>query len=235
MGTRVLVGAGVVALGLGIGVASAAPKGKLPDKLPPMKPVAIDPAVAKQIKPRALSKSESIELQKKVGVESVPPSFKNIKRLDPVQRALILGQADPAALPGPIVFNARTNYHDDSTYMELQAYNGGSVGVRPLRNYIHFIGTEEVMASPYLRPSLLIHFKAQANTRYLLECAVDGGAVTTFFAADSRGEYSVTSDDKATLLYMRDQLGATEDVVVQVSGNKPGWYMDGCELTASPR
>ena len=41
------------------------------------------------------------------------------------------------------------------------------------------------------------------------------------------------TDDKATLLYMRDQGGAFEEVTVQVSGNAIAWYLDGCELTAS--
>lgn len=238
-GTRlVLAGTGLVALALCIGSVSAAPLknagegGKMKGGKAPIS--SIDPAVAKQIVPRVLKQQDALELQKKtIPLESIP-TFK-IRRLDPIQRAELLGQPDPASLPGPIVFNARTSYHNDKTYMEILAYSGGGVGVRPLRNYLHFMGPADVMASPYLRPGVLIHYTAQQGMRYLLECAVDAGASTNFTAADGTHEYSVRSDDKATLLYMREQLAATTEVVIQIAGDQPGWYLDGCELTAIPR
>jgi hypothetical protein len=239
----VVGGVGAVALAVCVGSVSAKPNES------PMKPsatpksfisgqgpgvAAIDPAVAKRIKPQAMKQELVNDLLQKSAPETIVPLF-NVKRLEAKQRAALLGAADPAAVPGPRRFDARTNYHDDSTYMEVLAYSGGSVGIRPLRNYIHFMGSDEVMASPYLRPGALIHFKALANTRYLLECAVDASGQTNFYAADGRGQYSVNSIDKATLLYLRDQVGTTEDVVVQVNADRPGWYLDGCELTALAR
>lgn len=81
-----------------------------------------------------------------------------------------------------------------------------------------------------------IHFTAQANTRYLLECVVAGGEqVTTFTASDGVRQYATSSADKATLLYLRDQGAASEPLYVQIGGDKWGWYLDGCELTASAR
>jgi hypothetical protein len=193
----------------------------------------LDPEFARQLAPRPLAKDEANEIIKQGRGQIDSPKF-NIKHLEPVQRAQILGAGDPAALPAALVFDARTPYHDDDNYLELLS-NDGAVYLRPLRNYFYFMGGDAVMASRYTRPSAVIHFKAAANTRYLLECAVDGGPQTTFSAADSRAEYSVTTDDKATLLYVRDQVGGAENVVVQIAGDTPMWYLDGCELTASPR
>jgi hypothetical protein len=55
-----------------------------------------------------------------------------------------------------------------------------------------------------------------------MACAVDGTNATTFIANDGRSEYSVHTDDKATLLYLRDQGGVDEDVVVQVVERSEG-------------
>lgn len=181
---------------------------------------------------RAFTVQERREFKKRASPVASPPEFL-IKRLSRPEIAELLGTSDPAALTSAR-FDARHTYHDDSTYMEIFGYGGGSVGVRPLRNYLHFTGSPELMASRYERPSVLIHFRAQPKTRYLIECAVDGGPATSFFAADGRGEYSVRTDDRATLLYLRDQADSAEDVAVQVSGDTPGWYLDGCELTSSP-
>jgi hypothetical protein len=234
----VLAVTGVAALALWIGtVAAKTPVTKDSVPFKPGKAISIegiDPVFTKQLTPRPLNKDEINNLQKLSAVPTYVPKFQ-VKHLEAKQIAQLVGASDPTALPAPVVFDARTTYHDDATYMEIEGYNGGQVGVRPLRNYLHFTGPDDVMASPFLRPSVLIHFRARANTRYLMECAVDASGDTTFHAADTRGEYTVSSVDKTTLLYMRDQAGAGEDVTVQISGDKPGWYFDGCELTASAR
>jgi hypothetical protein len=231
-----LAGAGLAALALCVSSVAAKPTGKeesaLPQKNKSIDLKGIDPAIAKQLSPRMVKADEQLELQKKTVGDAFVPQF-NVRHIDGLARAKLVGVNDPESLPGPRVFTARTTYHDDQTYMEILAYNGASLGVRPLRNYYHFMGSPEVMGSPSLRPSLLIHFRALANTRYLLECAVDGQTATTFFASDNRGEYTVHTDDRATLLYMRNQGATFEDVVVQVSGNADHWYLDSCELTAS--
>lgn len=163
-------------------------------------------------------------------VAAAPTPSEPVSKAIPAETA-----AEPAALPRAIRFDARTTYHDDATYLEVLAYGGAHVGVRPRRNYFHFTGTSDAIASPYLRPGVLIHFRARADTRYLMECAVAAGSPTTFTAVDARGEYSVRTDERSTLLYIRDQLASDEDVVVKVSGDTSGWYLDGCELTQSPR
>ena len=238
----VLIVVGLSALALCIGSVSAKPtdlsEKSRPKASQPFIPGqgvgAIDPAVTKRITPQVTRKDMLLDLQKRAAPEAYVPTF-NVKRLEALERAQLLGATEPAALPGPRVFDARTNYHDDQTYMELLAYNGASAGVRPLRNYFHFMGSDDVMASPYTRPALILHFRAQPGTRYLLECAVDASDPTNFYATDDRGMYAVHSSDKATLLYMRDQTGSVADVVVNINGDRPGWYLDGCELTASAR
>lgn len=230
-----LAGAGLAALAF-VGTVAAAPKSAVdPPKSATKKLdlVGVDPAVAKQLSPRVPAKAEQQELLKRAAPQLDVPAF-NVKHLEPATRGQLLGASDPEALPPAVVFDARTPWHDDATYMEVTAYDGAGLGVRPLRNYLHFLGPESLMENRYTRPSVLIHFRARAGTRYLLECSVDtSGPAATFFAADARAEYSVTSDDRATLLYVRDQGAATEDVVVQVASNATSWYFDGCELTAS--
>ncbi len=234
----ILAGAGLAALALCIGTVAAKPGGQeqssqgLPSQKKAKGMQGLDPGLAKQLAPRFVKKEELLELQKRSIPEVFVPQF-NVRRVDPLALAKILGVGEPGALPGPRRFDARTHYHDDSTYMEVLGYGGASVGIRPLRNYLHFIGSPEVMASRFTRPSVIIHFKALANTRYLLECAVDAQAASNFFASDARSEYSVTTADKTTLLYMRDQGGIDEDVAVQVSSDGQAWYLDGCELTPS--
>lgn len=193
----------------------------------------LDPAFARQLAPRPLSRDEANDIVKQGRGTVDAPKFA-IKHLGPEQRAQILGIDDPTGLPDPLVFDARTTYHDDANYLEIVSNDGGAA-VRPLRNYFYFLGSDAVMASRFTRPSALLHFKAAANTRYLLECSVDAGQTTVFSASDTRGEYTVSTDDKATLLYTRDQVGGDELVVVQIAGDTPMWYLDGCELTASRR
>lgn len=221
----------LVSLAIMAGVAAAPKKGG-GEKGQTPNVQAVDPVVAKRITARALSVQEKRALKKRVSPVATPPKFE-LQRLSAPQKAELLGTSDPAALTSAR-FDARHTYHDDNTYMEILAYGGGHVGVRTLRNYLHFNGAPEVMASASARPSVVIHFRAQANTRYLIECAVDGAPATTFSASDNRGEYSVHTDERATLLYLREQGGASEDVAVQVAGNTPGWYLDGCELTSNP-
>lgn len=226
-----LAGVSVAALVLCIGSVSARPEtspGKFVPKLD--RTAGVDAAIARRIKPTALTKDQAVELQKRATPEAAVPAFK-IRRLELGEKVQLLGASGPEALPGPLRYDARTNYHDEQNYMEIQAYNGGSLGVRSGRNYLHFSGTVEALASQYTRPSAVIRFRSPANTRTLIECAVDSSNPTNFYATDWVNQYSLHSSDKATLLYMRGASAVAEDVYVSISADVPGWYLDGCEVT----
>lgn len=226
-----LAGVSVAALALCIGTVSARPETS-PGKFVPKinKTAGIDAAVAKRIKPTALTKEQVVDLQKKSMPEAAVPAF-NLRRLELFEKAQLLGAPSPEALPGPLRYDARTNYHNEQNYMEIQAYNGASLGVRTGRNYLHFSGTVEALASAFTRPSAVIRFRSQPNTRTLIECAVDASSPTNFYATDWVNQYSLHSSDKATLLYMRGSSPVAEDVFVTISADVPHWYLDGCEVT----
>ena len=161
-----LAGVSVAALVLCIGSVSARPEtspGKFVPKLD--RTAGVDAAIARRIKPTALTKDQAVELQKRVTPEAAVPAFK-IRRLELGEKVQLLGASGPEALPGPLRYDARTNYHDEQNYMEILAYNGGSVGVRSGRNYLHFSGTVEALASQYTRPTAVIRFRSPADRAF---------------------------------------------------------------------
>lgn len=214
-----------------VGATAAADPG--PGAAPP-KPttkVVLDPVRAKQLTPRPLGKDEIAAL---AASSKLPPRVKtSIKRLDPAQIAQLLNLPDPDALPPPRSFDARTSYHDGSTYLELDS-RGGSIDVRTARNYVIFRWSDAV--ATHDRPFADLHFEAAPATRYVLECDVDASTRTTITARDGRNEYAVTSEDKVTLVYVNDHTaGVAEQITVRIAGDRSNWYIDGCRLTASRR
>ena len=50
-----------------------------------------------------------------------------------------------------------------------------------------------------------------------------------------RAQYSVSTDDKATLLYRRDnETAVAVPVFVRLAANYNHWYLDRCELSWTP-
>lgn len=163
----------------------------------------------------------------------VDPSFV-IKRLTPEQRGEAMGTA-PAAIQGPLVFDARNLYHDDEHYMELLSTGGSYTHVRTKRNYLFFSGATGAVLGAYEGAYAELHFTAAPRTRYLLECAVEAGPAMTIRATDDRGQYSVSTSEKASLLYRRDNVTNVADpVMVRLAANYNHWYLDRCELSWTP-
>ena len=119
--------------------------------------------------------------------------------------------------------------------MELLSTWNTYVHVRSKRNYLFFSGATGDALGAYEGAYGELHFTAAPRTRYLLECAVDAGPAMTISAADDRGQYSVSTSDKASLLYRRDNpSNAAEPVVVRLAANYNHWYLDRCELSWTP-
>lgn len=222
------------ALVLFVGSVAAKPKAPAPAPAPAPTPKltkgvtleGVDPVFAGQLSPRPLSGSEAAELRNKVHPQGDTPKFR-IKRLEQVHRARILGADDDAALADPIVFNAQNLYHDQNTWMIAGTATIGAV-VDPQRNVIGFDATYENPGQRVAR----IRFKAEARTRYLLECGVEAapGVSATFTARGPNGEFSTTSDERAALLLVHD-ANSDGPVVLELGASAGPWSLEGCELT----
>ena len=133
------------------------------------------------------------------------------------------------------MYDSRHLYFDDDNYLELIALPQSYVHVRSRLNYLFFSGPSASELPENTGASGELHFTAAPRTRYLLECAVDAGPQMTISATDDRGQYSVSTSDKASLLYRRDNNTAVpEPVVVRLGANYNHWYLDRCELSWTP-
>lgn len=163
----------------------------------------------------------------------VVPTF-NIKKLTPEERGMAMG-VTPAAIQGPLVYDSRHLYFNDDNYLELLALPPNFVHVRSMRNYLFFAGPSGSELPENTGAWGELHFTAAPRTRYLLERAVDAGPPMTISATDDRGQFSVSTSEKASLLYRRDNNTTSPDpVVVRLSGNYNHWYLDRCELSWTP-
>lgn len=231
MSSRLAVALVAGALVLFVGSVAAKPRVTAPTPVEPKltKGVTlegVDPVFAKQLSPRPLGGGETAELRNKLQPQGDTPKFR-IKRLEQVHRARILGADDDATLADPVVFNAQNLYYDQHTWMIAGT---GTIGatVDPQRNLIAFDTTYENPGQRVAR----IRFKAEARTRYLLECGVEAapGVNATFTARGPNGEFSTTSDERAALLLVHD--AAVEGPVILELGASAGpWFLEGCDLT----
>ncbi len=220
---RAVVVASVV-VGLGLwGVAQAAE----PKPVPAPKPVVkqkLDAAWAKQLSKPVKQSPPSPKLEQ-------VPNFAAIKRLTLQDKTVVL-KAAPEQITGPLRYSARNTFYDEQHYLEA-ASNAGTISVRPLANYFMLSGLDVAFAEVYSRPEVVIHFQAQAGRRYLLECAVDiafvGTGTVSAVDLTTGISYSVSTADKATLLFLYEASGDGM-THVRLTGDRP-WYLDGCELS----
>ena len=228
----------LAATGLGVllvaVVGSAAAKPTTNGKPVPAKASKLDPVWARALTPKPTGEVMAPAAMAAARDKAmVVPAFA-VKRLTQLEKGDVLGAA-PAAIQGPLVYDSRTLYHDEENYMELISTPVSSMTVRTKRNYLYIYGSEAGVLSPYNAAGAELHFTAAPRTRYLLECAVEAGPTMTISATDDRAQYSVSTDEKATLLYRRDNLGATpEPVVVRIAADRNQWYIDRCELSWAP-
>lgn len=224
----------IVAAGLVLYIGSVAAK----PAAPPVKPTklttgitleGVDPVFAKQLSARPLTPTERTALRNADQVVDAPKF--NIKKLDAVSRARILGAEDGASLPEPVVFDAQNLVHSDSTWMSVGSLASGAT-VRPKADVISFQGPVDASA-PY-RAAAVIRFNAEANTRYLLECGVLAAAGVTFTARGPGGEFSTTSDDRVSLLLVHES-GERGGVNLELNASDVPWHLDGCELSSYRR
>jgi hypothetical protein len=163
----------------------------------------------------------------------VAPTF-NIKKLTPEQRGVAMGTT-PEAIQGPLVFDSRNLYHNDDHYLELLALSPSYTHVRTKRNYMLFSGPTGEPLANYAGSWGELHFLAAPRSRYLLECAVEAGPQMVISATDDRAQYSVSTSEKASLLYRRDnETAVAVPVFVRLSANYNHWYLDRCELSWTP-
>lgn len=227
---------GGAALALCIGDVAAKPAAKVAAPEPIIKMTkgvtleGVDPAFARQLSPRPLTAGERAGLKNADQVVGAPKF--NIKRLDAVQRARILGAEDDASLPDSLVFDAQNLYQDATKWMAL---GGGAhtAVLRPAANFIRFEGTSEASS---LRADVVLHFPVEAGTRYLLECGVEagGGESVTFSARGPSGEFTVGSDERASLLLVHDS-GERGAINVELRASAAPWHLEGCELSSYRR
>jgi hypothetical protein len=234
----VVAGLGAL-LVVAVGSAAAKPTGnKNPEqtgKLPPMK-AKLDAVWVKGLTPTLPNAKVQVTPAAAAAARDQVmkvPTF-TIKKLTPEEKGAAMGTTAPAIL-GPLVFDSRTLFHDDEHYLELLALAPSYVHVRTKRNYLFFSGLSGEALSEYGGAWGELHFMSAPRTRYLLECAVEAGPMMTISATDDRGQYSVSTSDRASLLYRRDNLSAAaEPVMVRLSANYNHWYLDRCELSWTP-
>lgn len=225
--SAVVLGASVLTLGLAMSLAAA---NQVPvEKPPPLlkkKAPALDAAWANQLTTRHPAKVTVPDIKK---VEP-SPNFAAIKRMTLEQKAVAL-QTAPAQVTGPIKLSARAPFHDERHYLDIES-GEGKVFLRTKGNYAYFLGPDAVFASVHIRPRMNVAFQAEPGRRYLLECAIDvaGTETGTITAAAAGAMYSVSSSERATLLFRHDGGATAEQVIVEIAGDRP-WYFDGCELS----
>jgi hypothetical protein len=235
-GRLVVLVVGGAALALCIGSVAAKPTPPAPPASPKLtKGVTlegVDPAFGRQLSPRPLTAGERVGLKNADQVVGAP-KFNNIKKLDAVARARILGAEDGADLPDSLMFDAQNLYHNDATWMAVGQGAGGAT-VRPLVDLISFEGTEDPSGTH--RADAVIHVPTEAGTRYLLECVVEAaaGETVTFTARGPSGEFSTTSDERVSLLLVHDS-GERGAVNFELRASARPWHLDGCELSSYRR
>ncbi|MBK7827514.1 hypothetical protein [Nannocystis sp.] len=215
-------------------VGSVAAKPTANGKAVPAKASKLDPVWARALTPKPMGEAMGPAAMAVARDQAMKVPAFAVKRLTPVEKGDAMGVA-PAAIQGPLVYDSRTLYHDDENYMELISTPVSSMTVRTKRNYLYIYGSEAGVLAPYNAAGAELHFTAAPRTRYLLECAVEAGPTMMISATDERAQYSVSTDDKATLLYRRDNPGASpEPVVVRIAADRNQWYIDRCELSWAP-
>lgn len=220
----------VSVLCLGVAAAKPGPFEKpVPSPVPSKKQASpfLDPVWAKQL----------VQSPLKVPSEPQPmpveaqPDFAKIRRMTPVQRAIMLQAPAPEQVQGPLRFSARQNYQDNRHFLALYS-RGGRLNVLTGTDRVYLGESDATRINPLIRPLVEVHFVAEPGRRYLLECAVDiagdtGGTIT---ATGPGATYAVSTDDKATLLFRHDGGAMVEDVMVWLVGDRP-WYFESCELS----
>ena len=157
---------------------------------------------------------------------SAEPSVE-IRRLSASERREILGGEPSAAVDLQVNGTGERDAH-----LELVS-RGGHIDLRS--GYAHFHGAAELFRGP-LRPAAYLVFKAEPHRRYLIECgAWAGEGETVLSASDGDAVFEVAAGEHASLLYRRDNHeDVAARVTVVVSGDRPEWYLDGCELSSAP-
>lgn len=188
----------------------------------------VDPVFAGQLSPRPLSATEAAALRNAGSVAA--PKF-TLKHLDPVHRLRILGADDDAVLDAPTVFDAQNLYHDADNWMIAGTARVGA-SVFPGENYIAFTSPDPGFAGG---AGAVVRVKGVPGTRYLLECSlVASESGTTFSARSPSGEFTVSSDARATLLAVHD-MNAAGPLTFDIGASSQPWYLEGCELFAYRR
>lgn len=234
-----VVGGLAALLVVAVGSAAARPTGdknsEQAGKLPPMK-AKLDPVWVKGLSPKLQDAKVQVSPAAAAAARDqaiVVPTF-SIKKLTPDQKGAAMAAA-PAAIQGPLVYDSRHVYYDNENFLELIANAPSWVHTRTQRNYLFFSGQSGEVLPEYGGSWAELHFLAAPRTRYLLECAVDAGTPMTISATDERAQYSVSTSDKASLLYRRDNETAVPvPVVVRIKANFNQWYLDRCELSWTP-
>lgn len=234
MSPRHFIAVAGLVISIGVGSVAAKPTAAVTAARPPKLTTGItlegvDPVFAKQLSARPLTTVERAALRNADQVVDAPKFA--VKKLDSVQRARILGADDSAVLPDSRVFEAQGLVLDDATWMAVGSSVSGAT-VRTKANFISFQGPVDTSA-PY-RAAAVIHFVAEANTRYLLECGVEAAPGITFTARGPGGEYAVASDDRASLLLVHD-AGERGPVNFELNASDVPWHLEGCELSSYRR
>ena len=195
-----------------------------PAPAPTKKPPALDPVWAKQVASQLRGQPEA-----QTRPLEAPPNFAAIKRMTVVQRVTALQAQAPEQVKGPLRFSAQKNYYDEHHHLELYSF-AGRVSLRTSMDYAFLSGPPEAFVNQYDRPMAVIRFLAETGRRYLLECAVDvpgGGPPATISARSGGTVYSVSTTEKATLLFLHDAAAAAEsaEVAVSITGDRP-WNLD---------
>lgn len=190
----------------------------------------VDPVFASQLAPRPLGNGEALALKNSAKGPADAPKFMN-KRLASEQRLRILGADDNTSLPDARVFDAQNLYHDAEHWMNAGTARIGAM-VYPQQNYIAFANTDPAFAGG---AGAVIQIRGETGTRYVLECNLEAGASgTTFSARGPAGEFSVTSDARATLLLVHD-ANVNGPVNFDIGASQSPWYLEACELSSYRR
>lgn len=200
------------------GLAVAKPK-------PTAKATKLDPVWAKQLVPsvaKALSTSP-IEAS---------PSFATVRKMKLADKAAALG-TEPEAVQGPLHLSARAPFIDAKHHLELRSH-GGMLNVRAAAGYAYFVPPNDLQD----QPRATVHFLAEPNRRYLLECIVDtsGSVYQEVGASDGARYYSTrVNHEGSSLMYRLEATASQREIVVEIAGTTAvPWYLEGCELSWGP-
>jgi hypothetical protein len=175
--------------------------------------------------------------QQKAGAPEVaaPPKrdyadFAAIRRQTQAEKAAMM-KTTPEALVGPVHLGVRAPYVNDDTYLTFVA-NAAPLEVLPLFDQAQMRRRPE---QPGANPYVQLSFRADPARRYHVECEVAGSSVDgvqTISASDGTTVYSVSTDRRATLVFVHDPASTLANITI--TGER-AWIFRGCDITSAPR